>query len=793
MQTVSQTYLDLFAGQHRVEVRVKIDREGYPEGYWILQDNNLNPILTSSSANIEVVPFPSVDLQEGQLFSVTITGGLFATQSFGIGGCVSREIEVRFILGEAVIPRMAKIQPEVRLVNDNGDMSEWIPKGTFWLDTRELDKETGIMTIRGYDAMLKGENLYIVPGEDTGLWPRTMASVATEIAGMMGLTIDARTTLDQNYEMQLPTDYTMRELLGYIATANCGNWVITDEGKLRLIRVNDTVDSVDLGLAAKTYHISEPYQAFSKVELDLSEELYVEAGDTTGRTLEVPLPVVTTSDGEDIAEDILDALEGFVYTPYEASGAILDPAYEIGDAVTVGDNAVGTTTSLLARQTMRLDSLCPSDVSAPGEAELDHEYPYKSTSQREINRRISTVNTRLTVAVDSITARVEEVAHSGIATVITQYAMNTSSTTAPTAGWGTTFPTWENGKHIWYRTKATVQDNTVTETREVISTPAVITASSAKHPAAAMPGYYLSTSQSTPTGGEWQLTLSPFTWKNGYYLFTKVNISWSDGTASETTPTLTLDDSIADLEEKYSEVKQTADKIDWIVASGTSASNFTMTSRALTLVSSSVNLVAASDTTGTQSTLTLTAPDGTTKTATIQMTGLVSFTALGNPQSQTFIDGANITAGTIRANAIKVNTVYSQANDNYRILSSRVYDASQYVERQIVNVGHENVGLYHDSHIINHATAFIVTDDNEDRIDYITSGMYISPGDQIMSPISTGSSSSMAWALGGPRWGGDTEFGYFNYIYMGGEAYLYVDGYGSLVFHDKYGNETTLT
>lgn len=403
MQTVSQDWLDLAAGQHRVEVRVKIDRENYPGGYWILQDNNLAPILTSADANIDITPYPAADLDEGKLYGVTITGGLFSSQSFTIGSCVSREIEVKFVLGDAVIPRMAKIQPEIRLVNDNGDMSEWIPKGTFWLDTRELDRTTGIMTIRGYDAMLKGENVYIVPGTDVGLWPKTMASVASEIAGMMGVTIDARTTLDQTYEMQLPTDYTMRELLGYIATANCGNWVITDEGKLRLIRVNDTVDSVDLGLAAKTYHISEPYQAFSKVELDLSEKLYVEAGDTTGRTLEVPLPVVTTEDGEDIAADILDALDGFVYTPYEASGAILDPAYEIGDEVTVG-----TTTGLLARQTMRLDSLCQSDVSAPGEAELDHEYPYQSTSKRNIERRLSKINATLFVGPDSIVGRVDD-------------------------------------------------------------------------------------------------------------------------------------------------------------------------------------------------------------------------------------------------------------------------------------------------------------------------------------------------------------------------------------------------
>lgn len=401
MQTVSQDYLDIAAVPHRVEVRVKIDREDYPEGYWILQDNNLNPILTSSDTDIEVIPFPAADLSEGQLFGVTITGGLYKDEYFTLGSCVSREIEVRFILGDAIIPRMAKIQPEVRLVDDEGNASEWIPKGTFWLDTRELDKETGIMTIRGYDAMLKGEATYIAPGE-VGDWPKTMVSVANEIAGLMGLTMDSRNSLDANYMMQLPTDYSMREILGYIAAANAGNWIITDEGKLRLVRVDDTVDSADLGLAAKTYHIAEPYQAFSKVEIDLSETDYVEAGDDTGRTLEIAIPIVSTTQAQTIAADVLDALDGFIYTPLTADGAILDPAMEIGDHVTVGE-----TTSVLATQTMRLDSLCASDVSAPGEDELDHEYPYESVGQREIKRKISNIETTFTIAVDSITGRVD--------------------------------------------------------------------------------------------------------------------------------------------------------------------------------------------------------------------------------------------------------------------------------------------------------------------------------------------------------------------------------------------------
>lgn len=68
---------------------------------------------------------------------------------------------------------------------------------------------------------------------------------------------------------------------------------------------------------------------------------------------------------------------------------------------------------------------------------------------------------------------------------------------------------------------------------------------------------------------------------------------------------------------EMSQVKQTADKIEWLVASGTNSSNFTLTSRTASLVASQINL-----------------------------TGYVTFTSLSTA-GQTTINGGNITTGTI--------------------------------------------------------------------------------------------------------------------------------------------------
>lgn len=90
------------------------------------------------------------------------------------------------------------------------------------------------------------------------------------------------------------------------------------------------------------------------------------------------------------------------------------------------------------------------------------------------------------------------------------------------------------------------------------------------------------------------------------------------------------------------------------------ANRVNLTAYATKSYASSISLTASNGVYS--STLTLTAPDGTTKTATVQITGMVKFSDLSTAGSTT-INGANIQTGTItadkiNADGIKVNTVY---------------------------------------------------------------------------------------------------------------------------------------
>lgn len=178
------------------------------------------------------VTIAGVEYSEEYIFELSTKAALFATGAASIGGCVAKEIDL-IVMPKGEIPRMAEVVVWIRPVAD-GVETEWLKKGVFYIDTRSVDKTTGLLTIHGYDAMLKADQVYLREG-DTGTWPRIMSSVVGDIVSRMGVSVDSRTVLNGAFKVGYPGDYTMREILGYVAAAHGGNWIITDAGELRLV------------------------------------------------------------------------------------------------------------------------------------------------------------------------------------------------------------------------------------------------------------------------------------------------------------------------------------------------------------------------------------------------------------------------------------------------------------------------------------------------------------------------------------------------------------------------------
>ena len=192
------------------------------------------------------VVIAGVEYTQANLISVRTSGGLF--QTVGIGNAAAREIDMELLpLGD--IPRQAKIEVFVRLVL--GELvSEWLPKGQFFFSTRQKDKVSGVLTVKGFDAMLKAERPFTDALSGAEDFPMTPAAAAALIAAALGVEVDGRTVLSTAFPVHYPVDsegdMTMREVLGRMAVANAGNWIITDAGKLLLVPLNSIPEDISL-------------------------------------------------------------------------------------------------------------------------------------------------------------------------------------------------------------------------------------------------------------------------------------------------------------------------------------------------------------------------------------------------------------------------------------------------------------------------------------------------------------------------------------------------------------------
>lgn len=225
-----------------------------------------------------------IDYGESMLMGVSTSSSMFSGNP-EVGRAISGEISLSMIAPSNTIPRMARIEPFVRVCakmlgsesmsfqNDllvlsgsitesqgiidfrnnakvNNDIvysastyttqySEWLPKGVYYIDTRETTKNgdgLNILTIHGYDAMLFAEQDFAGTNLD---FPAVDTDIVAEIASTMGVQVDERTydLMTDAYTLPLPSGYSLREILGYIASMYVGSFIMSETGKLRLVSI----------------------------------------------------------------------------------------------------------------------------------------------------------------------------------------------------------------------------------------------------------------------------------------------------------------------------------------------------------------------------------------------------------------------------------------------------------------------------------------------------------------------------------------------------------------------------
>lgn len=230
------------------------------------------------------------------LFAVSTSLNMFQN-SPEIGKAVSGEISVSMLAPDKAIPKMARMRlyiratgtapkssvvsvenerfdipdgasvsgenvifsptVEVAVVGETAEFpvdgeeyieSEWLPQGVFFIDTRAITaNENGldILTIHGFDAMLKAEQDY---SSNAVVGDNYDTAFVQSIADAIGVEVDSRTwaVMQGGHLIPFPLGYSMREILGMIAGIYIGSFIITEEGKLRLVSLTELPQETNL-------------------------------------------------------------------------------------------------------------------------------------------------------------------------------------------------------------------------------------------------------------------------------------------------------------------------------------------------------------------------------------------------------------------------------------------------------------------------------------------------------------------------------------------------------------------
>lgn len=149
---------------------------------------------------------------------------------------------------------------------------------------------------------------------------------------------------------------------------------------------------------ARELNVSDQFDNYTKVVINVSDESQFVAGTDGGRVLTIDNPLGT----QQMANDILAKLRGYRYQPYDATGALIDPAAELGDGLSVNNTYGG-----IYQNDLTFSRLMAADVSAPCDNEINHEFKYESKTERTFRRELGDVRATLLLQSDRISAKVD--------------------------------------------------------------------------------------------------------------------------------------------------------------------------------------------------------------------------------------------------------------------------------------------------------------------------------------------------------------------------------------------------
>lgn len=286
-----------------------------------------------------------VEYNNTKIVDFSIENSLVLGEEFEIGTAILSKLTLTLRTND-IIPPNAKIIPYLALAignitwNEadyawedavwawNGGFTDWLPLGEFYIDNRE--EINGLWVFECYDKLVFAD----IPYDSSLSFPASMQDVWDEVCETLDYDYDANVIIDPSYIIPVkPIEYTMRQVMGYIAGANSASVYVGKDGVLKFKRF-DVAETPVFSMDASDYMKANklnPIKTYTRVVVyyDNEDGLYYESG--TGddsHTLYIENPFAT----QQIADDVLEKINGFAYLPIQLPARGY-PQLEAGDII----------------------------------------------------------------------------------------------------------------------------------------------------------------------------------------------------------------------------------------------------------------------------------------------------------------------------------------------------------------------------------------------------------------------------------------------------------------------------
>ncbi len=289
------------------------------------------------------------------------------------------------------IPKAARVSCFCRLVSPDGQtVTSWIPQGNYFISSRSGKTN---LTLNLRDDMVKAGQTYFDKSQITD-WPAGQDAVVEDIARIMGVEIDSRTQLrvGSSYRVNyLDTNTLISEILSAIAASNGGSWVMTENGKLRLVPLASPASAASQVLAKRhSGYTDEGIDAFiSRITMTDNGDTTYTAGDDTGIELTINNPFADQT----VVDNLINQLYGVVYRPHRIEKAMLNPLLELGDTISVQKGDGNTALVPIYSAVISCNTGYVATVEGKAAQDSEEEFPYKTPQELQAAHSVRTDRT----------------------------------------------------------------------------------------------------------------------------------------------------------------------------------------------------------------------------------------------------------------------------------------------------------------------------------------------------------------------------------------------------------------